>query len=240
MTPKDFLKISIGLFVLAGAVFLLSIYSSKSDKEKEKRLAAEKNDTGTMNSSESTVENSPESTSTSMKKTYDREPDLILVPNVDYKAVLKTSKGDVTIDLFEKTVPVTVNNFVFLAKDNFYDGTIFHRIIKNFMIQGGDPSGNGTGGPGYRFADESLEGEYLAGTIAMANSGADTNGSQFFIMHKDYPLPNNYVIFGRAVDDESLRVIDELANTPVTANAFGENSQPVEAITLESVTILEN
>ncbi|MBI2414283.1 peptidylprolyl isomerase [candidate division WWE3 bacterium] len=176
------------------------------------------------------------------KKTYSLAPTLILQPNVDYKAILKTTAGDITVDLFEKKVPSTVNNFVFLAREKFFDGTVFHRIIKDFMIQGGDPSGNGTGGPGYRFNDEEFDDEYTAGTLAMANSGPNTNGSQFFIMHKDFPLPKNYVIFGRVIDADSLKVIDTLANTEVKANSFGEKSQPVSFAntTLKFVEILEN
>ncbi|PIU73929.1 peptidylprolyl isomerase, partial [Candidatus Roizmanbacteria bacterium CG06_land_8_20_14_3_00_34_14] len=100
-------------------------------------------------------------------------------------AVLHTEKGDMTVSLNTNDTPKTVNNFVTLAKKGFYNGTIFHRVIKGFMIQGGDPKGDGTGGPGYKFDDEPFTGEYTRGTIAMANAGPDTNGSQFFIMHAD-------------------------------------------------------
>ena len=121
-----------------------------------------------------------------------------------YTAVLSTSVGDIKIKLNDDQTPLTVKNFVTLAKKKFYDKTIFHRVISGFMIQGGDPNGDGTGGPGYKFDDESFTGEYTRGTVAMANSGPNTNGSQFFIMHEDYPLPKNYVIFGHVTEGLQL------------------------------------
>lgn len=174
-----------------------------------------------------------------MYKTYSTPPEMQLKKGVNYKAVLKTQKGDIVVDLFQDKTPVTVNNFVFLAKEGFYDGTKFHRIMKDFMIQGGDPLGNGMGGPGYKFADETFEGNYERGTVAMANSGPNTNGSQFFIMHKDYPLPPNYVIFGKVSDENSLKVVDALANSAVTTSFTGEKSQPIEDQIVDSVEILE-
>ena len=132
---------------------------------------------------------------------------------------------------------MTVNNFVFLAKKNFYDNTIFHRAIQDFMIQGGDPNGDGTGGPGYKFDDEPFTGEYLRGTLAMANAGPNTNGSQFFIMHDDYPLPPNYVIFGKVI--KGLDVVDKIATAPIQMSASGENSQPVNPVKILSVEIVE-
>jgi cyclophilin family peptidyl-prolyl cis-trans isomerase len=109
------------------------------------------------------------------------------------------------------------------------------------MIQGGDPKGDGTGGPGYRFADEKISRDYKKGTIAMANAGPDTNGSQFFVMHSDYPLPKNYVIFGSIVegDAESFKTLDAIATTPTSLSMMGEQSKPVDAVTVESVTIEE-
>ena len=108
-----------------------------------------------------------------------------------YSAVLKTIEGEITIDLDAKKTPKTVNNFISLAREGFYNGTTFHRVIESFMIQGGDPKGDGSGGPGYTFPDENLEGKYTRGTVAMANSGPNTNGSQFFIIHQDYDFPIN-------------------------------------------------
>lgn len=154
-----------------------------------------------------------------------------------YLAVLKTSEGDITIQLNENETPKAVENFISLAGKNFYDNTIFHRVIKRFMIQGGDPRGNGTGGPGYKFDDEPFTGEYTRGAVAMANSGPNTNGSQFFIMHKDYPLQKNYVIFGHVIS--GMEVVDKIAEAPVAANAFGEASKPVSPAVVKSVEIKE-
>lgn len=152
-------------------------------------------------------------------------------------ALLKTTAGDIEIALNDKETPITVNNFVTLAKKNFYDNTIFHRAIKGFMIQGGDPEGTGMGGPGYKFNDEPFSGEYTRGTIAMANAGPNTNGSQFFIMHNDYPLPKNYVIFGKVV--RGIEVVDKIATAPVVANSSGELSKPVKPVTINSIEIIE-
>lgn len=154
-----------------------------------------------------------------------------------YQATLKTEKGDIVIDLKAAETPITVNNFVSLSESGFYDNTIFHRTIKGFMIQGGDPNGNGTGGPGYRFDDEPFEGKYTRGTIAMANAGPNTNGSQFFIMHKDYDLPPNYVIFGHVAS--GLDVVDAIAEAPTAANQMGENSTPVDPVHIQTVEIIQ-
>jgi cyclophilin family peptidyl-prolyl cis-trans isomerase len=166
------------------------------------------------------------------------KPAMQLDQNKQYQAVLKTDKGEITIDLNASATPITVNNFVSLAKKGFYDGTIFHRAIKGFMIQGGDPNGDGTGGPGYRFEDEPFKGEYTKGVVAMANAGPNTNGSQFFIMHADYPLPPNYVIFGKV--SKGLEVVDTIATAPVSSSFSGEKSQPVTPVVVQSVKILEN
>ena len=155
-------------------------------------------------------------------------------PEKRYVATINTNKGAIVIELFPKEAPKTVNNFVFLAREGFYDGVIFHRIIKDFMVQGGDPTGTGTGGPGYRFADEPVTRDYLRGTLAMANAGPNTNGSQFFIIHQDYPLPKQYNIFGQAI--EGLEVLDTIAATAVTGP---QNSSPVEPQIIESIEIQE-
>lgn len=165
------------------------------------------------------------------------KPTMQIDVNKTYTALMKTTAGDITIELNAKDAPNTVNNFVYLAKNKFYDGTIFHRTIKGFMIQGGDPEGTGMGGPGYKFDDEPFTGEYTKGTIAMANSGPNTNGSQFFIMHADYPLPKNYVIFGKVT--AGLEVVDKIAEAQVRASNQGEMSTPVDPVKIESVTITE-
>jgi len=154
-----------------------------------------------------------------------------------YTAVLHTDLGDISVVLHAKETPITANNFVYLAKKGLYNGTIFHRVIKGFMIQGGDPLGTGMGGPGYKFNDEPFQGEYTRGTVAMANAGPNTNGSQFFIMHADVPLPKNYVIFGSVVS--GLDVVDKIANAEVVSNSGGEPSKPKTPVVVKSVYIIE-
>ena len=185
------------------------------------------------------ISQTPEPTPAVAENSMDNQliPKMTIDKNKNYAATLKTEKGDIDIELFADKTPVTVNNFVHLAKKGFYDNTVFHRVIKDFMIQGGDPEGTGRGGPGYRFADEPFEGEYMRGTIAMANAGHDTNGSQFFIMHQDYDLPKNYVIFGRATS--GLEVVDAIAEAPVKDGETGENSTPVTPVKIQSVEIKE-
>ncbi|MCQ3944695.1 MAG: peptidylprolyl isomerase [bacterium] len=155
----------------------------------------------------------------------------VIKSNKNYTATLKTSEGDITVKL-SKDTQATTNNFVFLAQKQFYDGVIFHRVISGFMIQGGDPTGTGMGGPGYKFADEVFKGEYKRGVVAMANAGPNTNGSQFFIMHADYPLPPNYVIFGEVT--EGMDTVDKIA-----AGKTGPSDRPVNPVVIETVEITE-
>ena len=150
-------------------------------------------------------------------------------------AVISTQFGDMVVEFSPEVAPMHVDNFKILAKEGYFDGTTFHRIIPGFMIQGGDPTGTGTGSPGYRFADEYLEGEYKRGTVAMANSGPGTNGSQFFVMHADYALPNNYVIFGMVT--EGLETVDAIAAAEVQPNSSGEPSSPVNPVSITSATL---
>ena len=141
--------------------------------------------------------------------------------------------------LAAKDAPNTVNNFIFLAREGFYNGTKFHRIIRNFMIQGGDPTGTGAGSPGYRFGDElPREKGYDRGIIAMANAGPNTQGSQFFVMHANNPqLPKNYTIFGKVTG--GLDTLDKIANTPVTAGRSGEASSPTKDVLITNITVQE-
>jgi cyclophilin family peptidyl-prolyl cis-trans isomerase len=174
------------------------------------------------------------------KKKYDKYPDMVIDQNKKYTAVLQTDKGDITVELDALNTPKTVNNFVFLSQKGFYDGLTFHRIIKDFMIQGGDPNGDGTGDAGYKFDDEPIVKDYLPGTIAMANSGPNTNGSQFFIMTGDYSggkLPKNYVIFGNVIN--GMDVVKKIAETPVEQGASGEGSKPTEDIIISTIKIEE-
>ena len=133
-------------------------------------------------------------------KRYSGPPPMQIDTNRTYTVVIKTNKGDIQLRLNPAEAPITVNNFVALARDGFYDGVTFHRVVPQFVIQGGDPTGSGSGGPGYRFQDEPVKRPYKAGTVAMANAGPNTNGSQFFICLEDQPgLPPNYTIFGDTV-----------------------------------------
>ena len=166
------------------------------------------------------------------------QPPMTIDKTKKYNATLNTTAGNIVISFDADKTPITVNNFVMLAQTNFYNGTIFHRTIKDFMIQGGDPKGDGTGGPGYKFNDEAFDGSYTRGTVAMANAGPNTNGSQFFIVQKDVDLPKNYVIFGHVT--AGLDVVDAIANAPVEANGQGEVSKPVSPVKIESVQISEN
>ncbi len=158
--------------------------------------------------------------------------------------VIETDKGAIEIEFFAADAPKAVENFRLLAEHGYYDGLTFHRIVKGFMIQGGDPAGDGTGGQsawGPPFADEInvesalYRGGYRRGLIAMANAGPNTNGSQFFILHQDYPLPPNYVIFARVTT--GMETVDALAGTPTAIGADGEMSRPVTPPIIKKVTI---
>lgn len=138
---------------------------------------------------------------------YDAYPEMVIDPEKEYEALLETEKGDIRLRLFAEDAPQTVNNFVFLANQGFYDGVTFHRVIDDFMAQGGDPTGRGSGGPGYTFEDETDSGLAFsgAGLLAMANAGANTNGSQFFITFAPTPwLDGNHTIFGQVIEGEQV------------------------------------
>ena len=166
---------------------------------------------------------------------YTTPSQMAINPAKEYMATLKTDVGDIVVALTAKETPITVNNFVFLAREKFYDETIFHRTIKGFMIQGGDPDGTGMGNPGYKFADEKFSGKYTRGTVAMANAGPDTNGSQFFIMHGDTALPPNYVIFGKVIS--GMEVVDKIALAATKPG--GEGSSPVTPVTVQTLEVAE-
>ncbi len=165
-------------------------------------------------------------------KSYPAPPQMAIDPAQTYTATIDTSAGTMTAELLVGEAPATVNNFVFLARDGFYDGVIFHRVIRGFMIQGGDPTGTGRGGPGYRFDDEPVTRNYSRGILAMANAGPNTNGSQFFVMHADYGLPPNYTIFGRLTGGED--VLDKIATAPT-----GAQDRPADPVTISSIKIAE-
>ena len=136
-------------------------------------------------------------------KSWDNAPELKIDASKSYKVVMKTSRGEIQIDLSAEHAPKTVNNFVFLSREGFYDGIVFHRVIPNFMVQGGDPTGSGMGGPGYSFEDETAGNplRHETGVLSMANAGPNTNGSQFFITHEAQPhLDGRHTVFGRVTD----------------------------------------
>ena len=170
-------------------------------------------------------------------KIYSSQPAMIIDLSKSYTAFIKTNLGDIVIELFNDTAPKTVNNFVYLSKDNYYDKVIFHRVISDFMIQGGDPSGTGHGDmgkyPGYKFDDElDSKRPYTKGIVAMANSGPNTNGSQFFIMHKDYPLPYQYTIFGNVTS--GIDIVDIIASRETD-----DSDKPIEDIIILEIQIVE-
>jgi cyclophilin family peptidyl-prolyl cis-trans isomerase len=159
-------------------------------------------------------------------------PEMIIDPEKDYKAILHTEKGDIKINLFEAKVPKTVNNFVFLAKEGFYDNTIFHRVIMNFMAQAGDPTGTGSGGPGYTFKDEFHKNlkHNKPGIISMANAGPGTNGSQFFITHVPTPwLDGKHSVFGEVEDGMDV-VFSIPPRDPVNPEYEGVMIESVEVV----------
>src|SRR5271167_1811189 len=142
-----------------------------------------------------------------MSQQYSNRPAMAIDPAKKYTATFQTSKGEIVCELFAKDAPKTVNNFVFLAKDKFYDGTIFHRVLADFMVQGGDPTGTGRGGPGYRFEDECKgnPNKHKVGSLSMANAGPNTNGSQFFITHvvTDW-LDGKHTVFGQVLKGQDV------------------------------------
>jgi len=156
----------------------------------------------------------------------------------EYQATISTNFGDITVQLFPEEAPLAVNNFVFLARQGFYDGVKFHRVVAGFVIQGGDPTGTGSGGPGYRFADEAVTRDYVAGTLAMANAGANTNGSQFFITLDDlFTLPKKYTIFG--IVTGGFDVVEKIGAVPVTRAPSGEVSLPTVDVHIDIISIQE-
>mgnify|MGYP000216532675 FL=1 len=171
-------------------------------------------------------------------KTYKNPPEFSIDVNKTYTAEINTTSGLMIVELFTDIAPNTVNNFVVLSEDGYYNNIIFHRVIKDFMIQGGDPSGTGHGEmgkyPGYEFGDElNNPMPYEKGILAMANRGPNTNGSQFFIMHTDYPLPYQYTIFGKVT--EGLDVIDQIAMIETDSS-----DKPLNDVIINSITIKNN
>lgn len=168
------------------------------------------------------------------ERVYSKAPDMQIEIEKEYTATIKTNKGEFKVNLYTKDAPKTVNNFVTLARDKFYDGLIFHRVIKDFMIQGGDPNRDGTGDPGYKFEDEFNDHKLVKGVLAMANSGPDTNGSQFFVITAEATdwLDGKHTPFGEVI--EGIDVVMEIDQIEV-----GESDMPVEDVVIESIIIEE-
>jgi peptidylprolyl isomerase len=169
-------------------------------------------------------------------QTFSGPPPMVIDTAKTYTATMDTSMGSLTIELYAATAPKTVNNFVFLARYHYYDSVVFHRIIKGFVCQGGDPTGTGRGGPGYRFEDELPKpGQYELGSVAMANAGPNTNGSQFFLIsgRSGMQLPPAYALFGKIT--KGLDILDAMEKVPT-----GPGDRPITDVVIKSVTIAES
>ena len=171
----------------------------------------------------------PQTSSSTTMKTY-AFPGVLPETQTNKKVLIKTNLGNIEIQVDPKAGPNAASNFVYLVKEGFYNGTIFHRVIPGFMIQGGDPTGTGRGGPGYQFANDPVKSAYNKGIVAMANAGPDTNGSQFFIMVADVPLGPDYSIFGHVISGQD--VADKIA-----AQNRDANDRPLSEIKMIEVTV---
>jgi cyclophilin family peptidyl-prolyl cis-trans isomerase len=225
--------LSVGKFIMICAIILLGLFTVLviNANISKPKLATE-------NSLSNLSSISPSPTSTQILNITPSATATSSSQTENTSATIKTSKGDIKLIFYPKDAPNAVANFIKLAKQGFYDGVIFHRVIKGFMIQGGDPTGTGMGGPGYKFADElnpaspSYKAGYKKGVVAMANSGPNTNGSQFFIMLADYPLPNNYTIFGKVIKGQE--VVDEIGNIQTDSG-----DRPTTPVKMDSITVAE-
>lgn len=232
--PRPTLRTALGVLALATPLALAGCGSEESTPAAgsgggDSTTAAE------TSSGDAAVECPPAEGTQERTTSFESAPPMCLTPGVDYTAVITTDAGTVTVDLLEDKAPETVNNFVFLARNHYYDGITFHRVIPGFMIQGGDPQGTGSGGPGYQFSDElPAAGEYEIGSVAMANAGQDTNGSQFFIVTGDagVSLPPDYSLFGAVT--EGMETV-----TAIETDGSAQGT-PSTTHTIESVEIIEN
>jgi cyclophilin family peptidyl-prolyl cis-trans isomerase len=220
-----------GIIVTIG--LLIYNFSITPKKEGQKPLDNVIKNINNTNAPEN-VNNSIPKDKQNMNKTQMSKPDMILDSKKKYTAVMKTSKGDIKFKLYSNSTPITVNNFVYLAKNKFYDGVVFHRIIKDFMVQGGDPLGNGTGGPGYSFKDEVSDKKLVKGSLAMANAGPNTNGSQFFIVTaKDTPwLDGKHTNFGEVI--EGLDILEKIEDSQTD-----RNDRPLDEVVIKNIEIIE-
>ncbi|RCX23689.1 cyclophilin family peptidyl-prolyl cis-trans isomerase [Fontibacillus phaseoli] len=228
------------LILLISAVLILGGCGKDNETKQESANNQAAGNTAEQPTSPVEPESAPESAKETMS--WDSPPAMEIDTNKAYTAKFTTSKGDFTIELFAKDAPKTVNNFVFLSRQGFYNDVIFHRIIETFMIQTGDPEGTGAGGPGYSFEDEQTEHKYEPGIVAMANAGPDTNGSQFFICTGDDSIglnnTPNFTIFGKVTN--GMDVVEDIAATPVEPGGpMGELSTPTETVQIKEIQIVE-
>jgi cyclophilin family peptidyl-prolyl cis-trans isomerase len=224
---------TVALVVLGGAVSGIVIAMSGGSEPQPEVSPTSTTGEETMGTEEVACGGEVPETAGAKRPSYEQPPEMRIDRKQDYRAILTTSCGRIVLDLFESETPVTVNNFVFLAEERFYDGTIFHRVIDGFVMQGGDPEGTGFGGPGYEFEDEIVD-EFTfdePGLLAMANSGPGTNGSQFFItLGNPTHLNGLHTIFGRVL--EGMDVVERIGTLETDANDL-----PVASVYLEQVKI---
>jgi len=229
------------------AIILLVLFFNRSNQPKTlfeetvQKIIDSSEISNAARTQKTTAGSDQQNSSTNAAATTNNATTLPIDPNYQkiMNATIKTNLGDIKIQLYGDKTPFTAANFAKLAEQGFYNGVKFHRVIKGFMIQGGDPLTKddsqkdkwGTGGPGYQFADEQFGGQYTRGTLAMANSGPNTNGSQFFIMQQDNPLTHDYVIFGKVT--EGMDIVDKIANLETDARDCPLDPPVIESITVE-------
>jgi len=193
--------------------------------------AATKTSTTTTKPTTSAAPTTTPATTEEKKMQWSSPPQMTIDQNKTYSATIKTNYGEFIVQLLPKDAPLAVNNFVFLARQGFYDGVKFHRIVKGFVVQGGDPTGSGSGSPGYRFADEKITRNYIPGTLAMANSGANTNGSQFFITLGPRPdLDGKHTIFGRVTS--GMDVVKKLTARDPQQNPLAPPGDVIQSVVI--------
>ena len=218
------------------AIALLAMGISCSQRDESAAPADSGASGGATGASSATTTDAPPSqqTETRMPKSYSSPPPMSIDPNKTYTATMETGEGTMTAELYPKIAPQTVNAFVFLAREGFYEGVIFHRVIPGFMIQGGDPAGTGTGGPGYKLKAEFNDMKHERGVLSMARtSDPNSAGSQFFVMHANSPhLDNQYTAFGKVTS--GLEVIDKIANAPK-----GAQDRPTNPVKIKKITVTE-
>jgi peptidyl-prolyl cis-trans isomerase B (cyclophilin B) len=220
--------------IAAAAALAAAAYMAGCDEE-EGAPAASSTDYGKAPQAGAVATDPPEAADQQGRKRWNRAPEMKIDTSKTYLATIKTNLGEIQVELFDDAAPKTVNNFVFLAREDFYDGTIFHRVINNFMIQGGDPTGTGMGDPGYSFEDELKQNphKHEPFTLSMANAGPNTNGSQFFITEVATPhLDGRHTVFGRVI--QGKEVVEKISDV-----AVGPMDRPREDVVIEDVTIEE-